>query len=1360
MKTHAVNNVKKISTRFWTLLAAALLIVFSGSARAEVILFWNFDGFSTEGETNYITDTVHSERLNLVNASVVDGKLSANGGYAQGTVEGTNGVNVTLPTGSANYTLSAFLSTTKSGAVGIIAWGTNSNYHCNSFRTDNDGLKSYWWGSDLSVKGYPEIISGFENHVVTTGIGTNHYLYVNGQLIGTNSTHVRDEVNQNFTVGNTVNNNTETLVGTIDNASVYNDAMEHTDIITIAGSRFNGLTNWWKAGQNIDMIAGVVRPDSITGTTVLNGTNGDVMVFDRALESGEMAYYQGQLDASHAYVIDNMAGSEVGKTTWVRGTSANLSDAAQTPLGIYVGGTTDKPTLTATAQQLNAVNRTLVLGNGTLAVSSPSAFSLDLNRVDFDGGNVSIDASSNVTFNSNHLISVRNITSAAGSVLQFNGAGEIHVIGALSGTGNVVFSGDATTTLLSQSQGFTGTLTVQNGNTLVFTKQDTFNNAHNNSNVHVVADGGKITLTGAIYEYLTNVTLKNGAQIYAADGNTTWEAFKFRNLNVVRNSDGSAGAATTISGANNDHAVISFGPQSNQVATTPATIYVEDITSASGSSDSVSDLVITARIVNPTTVNNGTKTAGEIVKTGAGTLELKNGSNSFTGNLHINGGKVKVASGRSGNNSALGAVQSGRTIFVNSGAELIFASQDIFADAHTNIPVTIEVNGGKFSNTGAVYNFVQNVTLRNGANIYAADGNATWEAFKFQNLNVLRNSDGSAGTAVTLTAANKDHAVFTFGARSADITTVPATIYVEDITSASADTTDNAEDLVISAKIVEPTTNRNGTKTPAKIVKTGAGMLTLSNGANSFTGDFTINEGKVRITPKLSGSNSALGVVKAGRTITINSGGELILANQDIFTNAHNQNPLLFVLDGGTISNSGKNYDYLTNITFKNGGQLNATNGNDTWKAFKLHNVNVERSDRADRSPATITAVADQANATIAFGDRSDVINVRDNNSVSTVTVGEITSEDGSVDDLSDLIISAVIADPVHTTSGALKNATQIIKAGAGTMEWTAANTITGKTTISEGTLRLSAASTFGTGEVLINEDGTLEFRNSTATVPSAISGTGDILVSAGTATLTGAVNQTGGATTLANGTTLNVGSATLNDLAVTDETSSATLVASGNLTLNNDADTQFTGSITAASIEKTGTGTLRLNSGETGLINVPNLTVSGGRLDLKGNATGGITVGPNTVFSPGNSIGKAEVDGTFTLSSDTSSVLMEIGGSTEDENDLLIVSGDLALNNGKIYLELAENSTLNPGDDFIAVFHGNNSAALEDDFIANYVIAPDFMRLAYVQLDVGTYSGLYAITGEVFNDGAVPEPATWVMLLLGTFGLMYWRKK
>ena len=118
-----------------------------------MLLFWNFD---EDSSATYVTDVVHSERLNLVNASIVDGKLTASGGYAQGT--GTNnGVSVTLPTGTASYTLSAFLTTRTNGAVGIISWGVrNVTRQTNSFRTDTSGLKNYWWSDDLSVTGYPE----------------------------------------------------------------------------------------------------------------------------------------------------------------------------------------------------------------------------------------------------------------------------------------------------------------------------------------------------------------------------------------------------------------------------------------------------------------------------------------------------------------------------------------------------------------------------------------------------------------------------------------------------------------------------------------------------------------------------------------------------------------------------------------------------------------------------------------------------------------------------------------------------------------------------------------------------------------------------------------------------------------------------------------------------------------------------------------------------------------------------------------------------------------------------------------------------------------------------------------------------
>ena len=103
-----------------------------------MVLFWNFDEYTTVDGVNYVTDSVHSERLKLVNSSIVDGQLSANGGYAQGT--GTNnGTTTALPLGSSttpNYTLSAFLTSTTNATVGIMGWGAKSGGKCNCFRNN------------------------------------------------------------------------------------------------------------------------------------------------------------------------------------------------------------------------------------------------------------------------------------------------------------------------------------------------------------------------------------------------------------------------------------------------------------------------------------------------------------------------------------------------------------------------------------------------------------------------------------------------------------------------------------------------------------------------------------------------------------------------------------------------------------------------------------------------------------------------------------------------------------------------------------------------------------------------------------------------------------------------------------------------------------------------------------------------------------------------------------------------------------------------------------------------------------------------------------------------------------------------
>ncbi|MBR0191077.1 MAG: autotransporter-associated beta strand repeat-containing protein [Thermoguttaceae bacterium] len=289
---------------------------------------------------------------------------------------------------------------------------------------------------------------------------------------------------------------------------------------------------------------------------------------------------------------------------------------------------------------------------------------------------------------------------------------------------------------------------------------------------------------------------------------------------------------------------------------------------------------------------------------------------------------------------------------------------------------------------------------------------------------------------------------------------------------------------------------------------------------------------------------------------------------------------------------------------------------------------------------------------------------------------------------------------------------------------------------------------------VQMADDGTVEVGEGySLTLTKGVSGTGNIeKIGDGTLTLSGAAEDYSGKTTITAGT-----------LKLTGAGSLGTGEVVNNVTLEfaHDTDQTFANKVsgTAGTVLKTGAGNLKINAAQG--FEAANLTVSAGRLDFLGSTTGSITI-ENGVFSPGNSVGTANVGGAFTLANG-GSVVMEIGGTNPNQNDALIATGDLNLiEGGLIYLELDRASGLNANDDFIAVLHGSNSAALAENFIENYVVAPNFTNLEYRLLEgsqYGDYAGLYAITGTLFEASGVPEPATWVLLLLGSFGLLYWRK-
>ena len=514
-----------------TLLTAFALTLSATQAKADVLAFWNFNDGTT--------DTVAGETLTAVEATITDGKLTATNGYLKAT--GANGgvTNFTLPTGAANYTLSAFLTTSKTSKVGIISWGvSNSNTKCNAFRTtdSNKGLDSYWWGNDLAIDGYPVVSGGMENHVVSIGVGTTHYLYLNGQLIGSKTTNARTESNQNFCVGKTMLDD-ERLCGSLDNVSVYNNAIDHLDIINIASSRYNGMTNWWKSTDTYDRVSGVNISAGATGTTVLEGDAG-TMVFNRALSDNETAYYSGQLSSAHTYIENDMAGSLATSTTWINnGGTYALTDASTTPLGIYVGGNTSVTTLSANSADLDSVNKIVVLGGGVLSLTdsaditfTPSATT----HVTIDGGTLLNSGSGTMTVNlagterigkiesnSNVTINVENDAQFAGS---FAGSGTFTKTGAgtLVQSASNLFTGTTNieqgTYKITGSGAINGTVNVESGTKLLFDDDV----PHNTSDLTInIAQGGTVEFDMTTTGRSANTALSNGKQVtFTGDG--TW----------------------------------------------------------------------------------------------------------------------------------------------------------------------------------------------------------------------------------------------------------------------------------------------------------------------------------------------------------------------------------------------------------------------------------------------------------------------------------------------------------------------------------------------------------------------------------------------------------------------------------------------------------------------------------------------------------------------------------------------------------------------------------------------------------------------------------------------------------------------
>ena len=255
---------------------------------------------------------------------------------------------------------------------------------------------------------------------------------------------------------------------------------------------------------------------------------------------------------------------------------------------------------------------------------------------------------------------------------------------------------------------------------------------------------------------------------------------------------------------------------------------------------------------------------------------------------------------------------------------------------------------------------------------------------------------------------------------------------------------------------------------------------------------------------------------------------------------------------------------------------------------------------------------------------------------------------------------------------GVISGTGNVEQRGAGTTTLAAANTYTGGTTITAGTLQLGNGGTTGaiTGDVANNA--TLAFNRSDATVfDGVISGTGGVQQrGSGTTTFSGANTYSGG-TSVLNGTL--AGSAA--------SLGSGAIVNDAALVVNQASDGALNNVLSGTGrITKTGAGALTLGSNSTAFAGSTQVTA--GTLAVNGSLGGALTVGSGarlagtgsvgstvvqsgaTIAPGGNSLGTLNVAGNLTLAQGS---VYQLNASSDGRSDQLRASGVAALQGGSV---------------------------------------------------------------------------------------------
>ena len=733
-----------------------------------------------------------------------------------------------------------------------------------------------------------------------------------------------------------------------------------------------------------------------------------------------------------------------------------------------------------------------------------------------------------------------------------------------------------------------------------------------------IRDGGGafgVTISG------TGATTFQGANTYT--GRTTVNS---GTLNLNRTGGTSIAGDLTVSGGNVNLA------QSNQIATTSNVNVSSGTFGIGANSNTVQGLQITGGTVSGTTgvltsttaydVQGGTisaKLGGAVGlnKTGAGTATLS-GLNLYTGLTTASAGTLNL-NATGGASVAGNLTVSGGTVNVQQSNQIATTSNVVVSSGALNIGANnntvngLQVTGGTVSGTTGVLTSATSYDVQAGRISTKLGGTV---GLNKTGAGTATLSGLNTYTGLTTASAGTLNLNATGGASVAgNLTVSGGTVNVQQSNQIAA-----TSNVVVSSGALNIGANNN---TVNGLQVTG-GTVSGTTGVLTSTADYDVQGGS--ISAILGGTK---GLNKSGA-------GTATLSASNTFS-------------GATTVSAGK-------LTLNASGN-NAISGNISITGGTLE---LSRSNQ----------IVDSKAVSVAGGTFSIL--------GSSETVGSLKLNGGSITGTTGVLTSASDVDAQNgTISAKLGGVAGLAKTSANTVTLTGANTYTGTTIVSAGTLNLNtsgAPAVSGnvtvTGGALVMQQGNQMAATKQLTVSGGSVNIGNNSLALGTLQLTGGtVTGTGGVITGANTHDLQSGTVS----AILGGSVGATKTGTGTVSMT--VPNTFTGTMTV------GAGTLNLNS-STGPALAGDASVTGGTLSFKANnqmaATKNLTISGGTadIAATNQSVGTLKV----------------AGGNVSGTTGVLTSTSDYDIQSGSVSAKLGGTAGLNKTGAGTATLSGANS--------------------------------------------------------------------